>query len=742
DGCTSMQYAYTDAKSIGTGAFRNCTNLKTLKLYYTAGESNGVQTIGEDAFRNTGLTSLYIPSSVTSISAGAFCQTTSLSTISVSGSNSYYAHSSGGWLMNKSFTTVVQVPGASTVSGFVSGTTSINGKAFYGNTKITSIWVPYGVTSIGSFAFGNMPSLNALKIPSSVTNLHQYALDYLKNLNDLYVNINTPPSSITNSSSSLDQIRTACRLHVPHGCVSAYKNASRWNQMTTVDEAGWDIVSSNLYFTVKNNSSYTDTKVQSSAVNGYVYLVKGYYAISGVTQPSGSYAIPNTVSDNGKTFIVAGIEDRVFSDNTRLTEIKGGAGVRWINDYAFYGCTSLTKSSIPYPSYLGKCVFMNSSKLADVALGDRLATIEEFAFSGTAIKQLIMPNTVSKIGTQFVYECNSLDSIKLSTSLTEIPNYAFSKCRAKYIMLPYGVKTIGEAIVANQDYSYAVPHVVVIPSSVASINANAFKFADKLGAIYLNLPHDRFKTTSENWIRSGSNYNHKGTMVRVPVGQVSAYQGDAGFKAAFYTSDVEAGSFDFTYSGAISSGYYMTVLDASAKTAKYVYCPNNNNSASFGMSSSEKDPATGISYKMVEVGDSCCAGRTKLSGITWGGNITKIGTRAFYGCTGLTGEITIPDQMTYLGDYAFYNCSNLSSIYIPRSSVAAMYPGFFGNNSSNFRCYVDMNTYYIYCNWADGVSSWTNSNGVKPSSQFAPFIKPTTEWMAISVMKPVTLPTN
>ncbi|MBR6285299.1 MAG: leucine-rich repeat protein, partial [Muribaculaceae bacterium] len=479
--------------------------------------------------------------------------------------------------------------------------------------------------------------------------------------------------------------------------------------------------------------------MQSSATNGYVYLVKGYYANSaGVSQPSGGYTIPNTVSDNGKTFIVAGIEDRVFSGNTGLTSISGGAGVRWINDYAFYGCTNLTKSSIPYPSYLGKCVFMNSSKLADIALGDRLATIEEFAFSGTAIKQLIMPNTVSKIGTQFVYECNSLDSIKLSTSLTEIPMYAFSKCRAKYIMIPYGVKTIGVAIVANQDYSYAVPHVVVIPSSVTSLNANAFKFADKLGAIYLNIPHDRFKTTSENWIRSGSNYNHKGTTVRVPVGQVSAYQGDAGFKAAFYTSDVKAGSFDFTYSGTISSGYYMTVLDASAKTAKYVYCPNDVNSASFGMSSSEKDPATGISYKMVEVGDSCCAGRTKLSGITWGGNITKIGSRAFYGCTGLTGEITIPDQMTTMGGYAFYNCSNLSSIYIPRSSVAPMSSYFFGNNASNFRCYVDMNTYWTYYDWA----TWSNSNGVKAADQFAPFIKPTTEWTAISVMKPVTLPTN
>ena len=46
-------------------------------------------------------------------------------------------------------------------------------------------------------------------------------------------------------------------------------------------------------------------------------------------------------------------------------------------------------------------------------------------------------------------------------------------------------------------------------------------------------------------------------------------------------------------------------------------------------------------------------------------SVTKIGVRAFYGCTGLT-SIIIPDSVKKIGHLAFYGCTSLTSIVLPK----------------------------------------------------------------------------
>ncbi len=48
-------------------------------------------------------------------------------------------------------------------------------------------------------------------------------------------------------------------------------------------------------------------------------------------------------------------------------------------------------------------------------------------------------------------------------------------------------------------------------------------------------------------------------------------------------------------------------------------------------------------------------------------SVTTIGGRAFWGCSGLTGELTIPDSVTTIGERAFSGCSGLTSVTIPKS---------------------------------------------------------------------------
>ena len=58
-----------------------------------------------------------------------------------------------------------------------------------------------------------------------------------------------------------------------------------------------------------------------------------------------------------------------------------------------------------------------------------------------------------------------------------------------------------------------------------------------------------------------------------------------------------------------------------------------------------------------------CSG---LTSVTIGNSVTSIGDEAFNKCSGLT-SVTIPDSVTSIGNYAFYGCSGLTSVTIPDS---------------------------------------------------------------------------
>ncbi|MCD8305203.1 MAG: leucine-rich repeat domain-containing protein, partial [Prevotella sp.] len=99
-----------------------------------------VTSIGESAFSVSSLTSVEIPSSVTSIGSDAF----------------YYCES----------LTSIEIP---------SSVTSIGGGAFFYCSSLTSIEIPSSVTSIGSSAFFYCSSLTSIEIPSGVTSIGSYA---------------------------------------------------------------------------------------------------------------------------------------------------------------------------------------------------------------------------------------------------------------------------------------------------------------------------------------------------------------------------------------------------------------------------------------------------------------------------------------------------------------------------------------------------------------------------------------
>ena len=157
-------------KYIGESAFEGCTGLTSITI------PDGVTSICEDAFYGcSGLTSVNISNSVTSIGRSAFSgcpiETAAIPVFAVkSVMNSKLKKiimTSGNKIDNNTFygcsgLTSITIPNS---------VTSIGDAAFYGCSGLTSITIPNSVMRIGSVAFSECSGLKSITIPNSVTSI-------------------------------------------------------------------------------------------------------------------------------------------------------------------------------------------------------------------------------------------------------------------------------------------------------------------------------------------------------------------------------------------------------------------------------------------------------------------------------------------------------------------------------------------------------------------------------------------
>ena len=161
-------YYYTTSDDvIGDYAFSGCSSLTSLTL------PSSVTSIGGHAFEKcSGLTSLTLPSSVTSIGEFAFRYCSGLTSLTIpSGVTTidYYAFADCRGL------TSLTLP---------SSVTSIGGHAFAWCSGLTSLTLPSSVTSIGGHAFESCSGLTSLTLPSSVTEIDWSAFERCNNLKE------------------------------------------------------------------------------------------------------------------------------------------------------------------------------------------------------------------------------------------------------------------------------------------------------------------------------------------------------------------------------------------------------------------------------------------------------------------------------------------------------------------------------------------------------------------------------
>ena len=409
-GCTGLTSVTipNSVTSIGNSAFDGCKGLASVDI------PNSVTSIGNSAFNGcTGLTSVTIPNSVTSIGNSAFYHCSSLTTVTIP--NSVTSIDIGAFCGCSGLTSIT-IPNS---------VTSIGNSAFNGCTGLTSVTIPNSVTSIGEYAFYGCTGLSSVTIPNSVTSIGNWAFNGCTGLTSV-----TIPNSVTSIGNSTF-----------YGVL-------------------------NINYTGSASGSPWSAKFANKIVDGdFVYSDTEKTQLVGYFGSSTDVAIPESVTSIGYS---------AFCFCRSLISISIPNSVTSIGMDAFYGCIGLTSVTIP----------------------NSVTVIGYSAFNGcTGLTSVAIPNSVTSIGNSAFYGCTGLTSVTIPESVTSISEKAFSgvlniNYTGHASGSPWGAKFANKIVDGDFVYNdtektqlagYIGTNIkVTIPENVVSIDSHSFRYCDSL----------------------------------------------------------------------------------------------------------------------------------------------------------------------------------------------------------------------------------------------------------------------
>lgn len=166
--------------------------------------------------------------------------------------------------------------------------------------------------------------------------------------------------------------------------------------------------------------------------------------------------------------ISAPIKEGQYVDRTDIEEllVEEGRGITQIPDYAFLGCTSLKKVTLPAGlKKIGFQAFSECSALEEINFPASLEDIGSNSFAYcSSLDNLTFPRSLKHIGHNAFSFCSSLKEAILPDSVQEIESYAFSDCDSlRKVRLPANDRLLGELMMN------CCPQLVeiVAPSAIA-----------------------------------------------------------------------------------------------------------------------------------------------------------------------------------------------------------------------------------------------------------------------------------
>ena len=621
-GCTSLtSITLPDTLTyVGEHAFSLCAGVSGLSL------GEGLETIDLYAFSSiSSLTSARIPDSVTTIAEGAFYQCTSLSNVTLGtglrdlgmGAFSETAIWSNNSNVNevyvgKWFVGLRDVSAAAI--NLRSDTYGIASFALYGNQSVSQIVLPDSVKLIGLAAFGNCTGLYTVILGAGVEEIGEQAFVGCKDLSLV----------VLGSYDDRD------------GCI-------KFSSLKSIGDSAF-----------QNCSSLAEIEMPDSLTH------------------VGSRVFRNTLIYNNADGVVYA-DKWVVDFNSSLSEkVTLKSGTVGISKYAFYGCSTLNKISMPETvRTIGRGAFYDCSSLVTVELPQELRVIEDYTFYRCKNLQLFtLPPMLESIGRSAFYKCASTnlqkeydtanDVLVIPSNVTYIGDYAFYGCGYRE------VTSIGE----EGYYNYYGPDVLRINGDVTYLGAYAFWGC-------LTLTRVELGTTQM-------------------IGERAFYKCESLVEVDFGSALREIGSRAFYKCENLSAAHLPMTLTTIGSHAFY-----------------RCDSLSAVTLGSVEtIGDYAFFGNYQLSSLVLPTTLTTIGKQAFRNCKALT-SVILHAGITEIAQHAFYGNSALT-LYMESESVPSDFHAMWNSSYRPvvFGCTLSEDASYVLSFVKKDIQNFNSANTV------------------------------